>query len=593
MKRNTVVTLVFGAVLLLTAALVQAAPVDTVNVLIGFDRTPGPNEQALVRAFGGNIKFSYHIIPAIAASVPQTALPGLMHNPRVTIVEPDVAIHAVGDYRWDVTQIGADVVQQSGVTGQGVKVAIIDTGFDYNHPAFADVSYGGGYDFVNGDDDPMDDAGHGTHVAGTIAAEYVDANGMTGVAPGVEIYALKVLDSTGSGSFANVIAALEWATGGAEGSTKVDITNNSYGSSGNPGILVQLAFDLAYNSDGVLNIAAAGNSGNRRGTGDNVIYPARYESAVAVAATDSNNERAYFSSTGSTVELAAPGAGIYSTLPNNSYATWNGTSMACPHVVGVAALVKSAHPQWTAAQIRAQLQDTAQDLGNPDWYGFGLVDAIAAVGVNSSPNHTPVAADDFASTMENTAVTINVLANDTDPDNDSLSVLAVTQHQNDGGIASINADNTITYTPADGFSGDAVFDYTVSDGNGGTDTATVSVTVNPANPPSSTMSTSIDLDITEMQKGKNTFHYVIATVTVVDSSGNPVDNVTVNGHWSGLVHDTDSGVTGSGEKDGTVSLDSDATKKTGDITFTIDSVVGSGYAYDEGSSVISKTIAIP
>jgi subtilisin len=414
MKRLTILFATMLVLLLaLNGAVAVAAPPERVDVIIGFDRAPGYAEKALVRGFGGNVKHTYRMIPAIAASVPETAIAGLSRNRRVTIVEPDIQVHSVGDtYPWGVTQIGAFGVHQSGVTGQGVKVAILDSGIDYTHPDLASV-YAGGYDFVNGDTDPMDDHGHGTHVAGTIAAA-ADGAGIIGVAPGVEVYALKVLDKNGSGYFSDIIMALEWATGGSTlpGSIKVDITNNSYGSSMDPGMFVELAFWLTYYQDGVLNVAAAGNSGNPAGTGDNVIYPAAYDSAVAVAATDQSNIRASFSSTGLAVELAAPGKSIYSTYPGGYYAVWQGTSMASPHVAGAAALVMSGPEAvgrdanndgtyetngdgvWTAEEVRLLLQATSDDLGAPgkdSQYGCGLVDADEAVLTTAVPNMQPVA----------------------------------------------------------------------------------------------------------------------------------------------------------------------------------------------------------
>jgi subtilisin len=383
-------SLVFNSV-----AVAAASPPEKVRVFIGFNRAPGPPEEDLVRGLGGEVKYTYHIIPAIAAYVPETAIQGLVKNPRVTVIEPDIAIHATDaelSNSWGVEHIGAGVVHTSGNKGNGVKVAIIDTGIDYNNPEFAG-RYAGGYDFVNSDNDPMDDNGHGTHVAGIIAAADNDL-GVVGVAPEAEIYALKVLDKNGSGSFFDVIAALDWVCGNYGSPPRAYITNNSYGSTGYPGSLVQSAFDFSNALWGVLNIAAAGNSGTLNGTGDNVEYPGRFASVVAVAATDQNDVRGYFSSTGPDVELAAPGVSINSTVLNGDYETWSGTSMASPHVAGTAALIIASGIQdsdrdgFINDEIRQRLVDTALDLGasNRDTqYGWGLVNAEAAAEVNNPP----------------------------------------------------------------------------------------------------------------------------------------------------------------------------------------------------------------
>ena len=361
---------------------VMAMPMSSekVDVIIAFHQQPGPNEQALVRAAGGSLKYTYHLVPAIAASLPAAAIEALARNPKVLRIEPDVEVHTIADsYPWGITQIGADAVHASGNKGFGVKVAIIDTGVDYKHPDLAG-RYAGGYDFVNKDNDPMDDNNHGTHVAGTVAAIINDA-GVIGVAPEVSIYALKVLNRRGSGNFSDVIAALEWCADNG-----IQITNNSFGSSGDPGLTVRQAYDNSY-GQGVLHVGSAGNSGTSDGSGDTVGYPAKYESVIAVAATDSNNIRASFSSTGPAVELSAPGVSILSTIRDGKYATYNGTSMASPHVAGTAALVIASGITGPDA-VRSKLQSTATDLGATNWYGYGLVNAAEAA-VNDLPPVEP------------------------------------------------------------------------------------------------------------------------------------------------------------------------------------------------------------
>jgi len=372
---------------LATPAENNAPGLERVPVLISFRQTPGPSEQALVRSHGGTIKHSYHLVRGIAASIPQPAIAGLANNPNVTEVEPDLTVFAFDelDSCWGVKHIGAGIVHGTGNRGTGVKVAIIDSGIDYNHSDLND-NYAGGYDFANDDADPMDDYGHGTHVAGTVAAED-NGYGAVGVAPDADIYALKVITASGSGSYSDVIAALQWAVDNG-----IQVTNNSYGSSAYPGTLVKNAFKNA-EAAGIVNICAAGNYGNSAGTGENMIYPARFDSCIAVAATLSNDTKASFSSTGAEMLLAAPGSSIYSTSRGGGYTYMSGTSMACPHVAGTAALVIAAG----IGDVRTQLINTADDLGEPGWdpvFGFGLVNAVAAVEGSDEIDPDPVA--DFA-----------------------------------------------------------------------------------------------------------------------------------------------------------------------------------------------------
>ncbi|MDP2859737.1 MAG: S8 family serine peptidase [Bacillota bacterium] len=378
MKKLVALLLAMAMVLGLSALPAGAQSAQT-NVIVSFEQKPGPNEQAIIHRFGGTVKHTYSIIPAIAAMMPVQGVEALQRAPGVLKVEPDVEVHAMGeiDNVWGVKQIGAGVVHAYN-KGAGIKVAVIDSGIDYTHPDL-NANYVGGYDWVNDDTDPKDDNGHGTHVAGTIAAE-ADGAGAVGVAPEAKLYALKVLNSKGTGSFSDIIAALQWCM-----SNGIQVTNNSYGSAGDPGTAVKAAFDNAY-AAGIVHVAAAGNSGTTSGTGDNVIYPAKYSSVIAVAATDSSKQRAIFSSTGLAVELAAPGVSIYSTVPGG-YAYYNGTSMASPHVAGtVALIIKSGVTSKDG--IRQRLQATADDLGSAGrdpLYGFGLVDADEAAPATGSP----------------------------------------------------------------------------------------------------------------------------------------------------------------------------------------------------------------
>lgn len=189
---------------------------------------------------------------------------------------------------------------------------------------------------------------------------------MIGVAPSADLYAVKVLGANGRGSVSGIAQGLEWAA-----TNNMHIANMSLGSDA-PSTTLERAVNYA-TSRGVLVIAATGNNG----TGS-IGYPARYANAMAVGATDQNNRRASFSQYGTGIDIVAPGVGIQSTYLNNSYASMPGTSMATPHVAGVAALVKQKNPSWNATQIRNHLKNTATNLGNSSQFGSGLVNADAA-----------------------------------------------------------------------------------------------------------------------------------------------------------------------------------------------------------------------
>ena len=370
------------------------APPDQgmVRVIIGFDKPPQAAEQALIKGAGGKIKTTYRMIPAIAAQIPEKAIEALKKNPNVTEIEMDTMVYAYEENsNWGIEAIGADIAHANDFLGDGIEVAVIDTGIDYGHDELSSI-YAGGYNFVNLDNDPADDNGHGTHVAGIIAANNPDI----GVAPNVALYALKALDAEGMGYISDIISAIQWASdpdGNGLADDRLDIINMSFGAPiGN--IFLRLACHLAYR-DGLLLVAAAGNEGA-------VGYPAAYDRVVAVSAIDVNNQIASFSSTGPEVELAAPGVEIYSTLPDypctlsgeygNEYGILSGTSMACPHVVGAAALVWGANSGWSNEQVRSQLTSTAQDIMlSSNEQGYGLVDVAAALGLDEEADTTPPA----------------------------------------------------------------------------------------------------------------------------------------------------------------------------------------------------------
>lgn len=267
------------------------------------------------------------------------------------------------------------------ITGTNeVMIAVIDTGVDYTHDDLDDgrVRTDIDKDYVNDDDDAKDDHGHGTHVAGTIAAETNNGLGVAGVMWQAQILPLKVCDSQGSCNGDDVAAAISYAAD--QGANAI---NMSLG--GSCSQTIADAVNYAYFEKGVIIVAAAGNSGLSIG------YPAKHPPVIAVGATDYNDERAYFSSYGNELDVVAPGVDIWSTVPNNGYDSFKGTSMASPHVAGVAGLLLAQRPDLSAGQVREILHQSADDLGEDGfdrYYGYGRVNAYQALQTDT-PDEPP------------------------------------------------------------------------------------------------------------------------------------------------------------------------------------------------------------
>ena len=386
-------------ILILSIMLVSIVPVmashgnEKMRVIVGFK---GSSDAALIQAQDGDINDQYTSIQAIACNLPQQAIDGLKNNPKIAFVEPD-AIMTTQDYTvdpelyysWGVERVGAGIVQADGNNGDGVKVAVIDTGINYNHADLsANIARDSnnaviGYNFVSNNNDPMDDNGHGSHCAGIIAA--LDNNqAVVGMAPKAILYPVKVLDSTGSGYVSTIAAGIDWAI-----TQHVQVISMSLGGPTGSSLLQQEC-DKAL-SNNIVVVAAAGNSGQAR-YGSDVGYPAKYSSVIAVAATDSNNVRASFSSTGPEVAISAPGVNIISTYLGQDTLYMSGTSMACPHVAGAAALILETNPALTATQVKNILVTSADDLGSTgkdNLYGNGLLDVDRALNLATQTATNP------------------------------------------------------------------------------------------------------------------------------------------------------------------------------------------------------------
>jgi subtilisin len=288
-----------------------------------------------------------------APSASSAARPAVTLPPGVNAAEVPWGISRVdAPAAWAVTQ------------GDGVKVAVIDTGIDCTHPDLR-ANCAGGYNAV-GSGAPTDDNGHGSHVSGTIAG-VLDGSGVVGVAPKARLYAVKVLDSQGSGGLVSIIKGLIWA-----GNNHMDVANMSLGA---PMGTIFMRAALKYAQlRGVAVLAAAGNDGG------SVNYPGAYPEAIAVAALAPDETIARFSSRGREVAFIAPGVGVRSSIPGGGYDEWSGTSMATPHMTGLAALAVSRGAHGEAA-VRRALQAAATPVPGLRAFeqGAGVVDAARLV----------------------------------------------------------------------------------------------------------------------------------------------------------------------------------------------------------------------
>jgi len=311
-------------------------------------------------------------------------------TPAVTVEDTQGPFNTPNDPNlrnlWGLTKISAERAWMTTTGAPDVIVAVIDTGVDYNHPDIApnywfnpgetgvdaqgrdkrtnrvDDDANGyvddfrGWDFANNDNNPMDDHSHGTHCAGTIGARGNNGQGVVGVNWNVGLVGLKFMTASGSGSTSAATAAVEYAT-----RMKFPVTNNSWGGGGSSQTMIAaLERNLAAGS---VFVAAAGNSTNNNDVSPE--YPANYNVAnvISVAATGSSDQIANFSNFGRrTVHVAAPGVGIYSTVPSRRYNNMSGTSMAAPHVAGVAAMMLGLYPEMTPEEVRAKLIATSDPV---------------------------------------------------------------------------------------------------------------------------------------------------------------------------------------------------------------------------------------
>jgi Subtilase family/S-layer homology domain len=327
-------------------------------------------DDALINRLQGKLHHKFTDVSIASVSVPKRVIPVLRSMPGVVSVKEEVQYKKTADLvsqpiRWPVKKVNGAQTLQKGLTGKGVKVAVLDTGISIDHE---DLIVAGGTSTVENHISFDDDNGHGTHVAGIIGAQN-NSVGSVGVAPDVELYAVKVLDSDGVGYEGEIAAGIKWAI-----DNKMDIINMSLSSPGYSPVIDDF-INMAANQ-GIMIVAAAGNYGMPDGTQNTIEHPAKNEKTIAVGAIDKFDIRAPFSATGRELDVVAPGVDVYSTFwedGENSYMVESGTSMAAPFVTGTLAVYKQKNPD---GDLRGMLLNNTIDLGvlgKDNLYGNGLV----------------------------------------------------------------------------------------------------------------------------------------------------------------------------------------------------------------------------
>jgi serine protease AprX len=367
-------------------ALATVAAEETIPIIVRFRRVAGEPRAVIAQTVMPDLvtTFSYRSIPAVAAESTPDRIIALAAQPEVERIWYDLPVHTMLDR--SVPLIEAPRVWAQGRTGKGVKVAVLDTGCDLNHPDLKD-RIRATQDFT-GKGNVQDGNGHGTHVAGIIAGSGAASGGRyRGVAPDAELYIAKVLDDRGSGRMSMVIAGLEWAVD--QGVAVVNMSLGSDGACDGTDALSE-ACDAAV-AAGVAVIVAAGNAGpNPRTVGS----PGCARQVITIGASTDDDTIATFSSRGPTLDgrvkpdLVFPGAKIIAPraagtalgrIVETQYVELSGTSMATPHAAGTAALVLESEPRLTPLQLKDRLMTTAIDLGlDPNTQGTGRGNAFAA-----------------------------------------------------------------------------------------------------------------------------------------------------------------------------------------------------------------------
>lgn len=283
------------------------------------------------------------------------------------------------NYQWNLPVIGTEQGWAISKGKENIEIAIVDTGVDLDHPDLKNRLVKG-FNLIDENREPDDDNGHGTHVAGIIASETNNSEGTAGMTWYNKIMPVKAMGAKGYGTTFDIARGIIWAVD--HGADVINLSLGNY----QPSNMLEEAVTYAF-SKNVLMVSAAGNDGSNQPT-----YPSAYPEVLSVAAIDYNGNRASFSNYGDYIDIAAPGVSIPSTYFNKQYAALSGTSMAAPHVAGLAALIFSANPELTNKQVMNIIRKSAIDLGEQGKdvdYGNGLIDVNSALQKAESQKNPP------------------------------------------------------------------------------------------------------------------------------------------------------------------------------------------------------------
>lgn len=376
MKRNLLLLGAFMSLLVIAGpGQVNAAEPDMEKVIISFEEEI--NYQ-LLEELGAEVHNELPSISAVIATLPDSNIVRAAGDTSIEYIEENEIVRAASttqETTWGYKHIKTPLAKQNAYTGKGIKIAVVDSGINRNHP---DLKIAGGVSFIEGVSTYNDAKGHGTHVAGVIGAQD-NSIGTIGVAPDAKLYSVKVLSGQGIGTLAGVVSGIEWAIQNEMDIINLSLTTDTAASSLKE--ILQKAHD-----EGIMIVAAAGNAETVQKTND-VLYPARFSSVIAVGSVNQNNQKSDFSYQGPSLELTAPGENIKSAFVNTytetqeDYSISKGTSVATPFVSGTIALYMEAYPHLSANQIRETIRRQSLDLGSKGRdakFGYGLVQSLTA-----------------------------------------------------------------------------------------------------------------------------------------------------------------------------------------------------------------------